>query len=296
MVTPQHEALHRIFRHDGELFARTVRHVLHEDVPTPIKVEILDTDMTETRPHIRRGDSVLLAEFLAEDAKQRYIIIVESQLRQDGDKDRRWPYYIAYMHEKYECPVVLVVVCNDTATAKWARNPIRIGLPHLTSMTVTAWVLGPDNLGAITEVEQAAADPGLAVLAAITHSQSPEINDILEALADALQTIDTSTAEVLAELTAAGLANSDGLPIWRALMTTRAYPYHSPMRDWYREEGRVEGLQQAILRVLEARRMRVPDETRELILACRDDETLTKWLRRATLYSDLRHMFTPIPE
>jgi hypothetical protein len=61
MVTPQHEALHRIFRHDGELFARTVRHVLHEDVPTPIKVEILDTDMTETRPHIRRGDSVLLA-------------------------------------------------------------------------------------------------------------------------------------------------------------------------------------------------------------------------------------------
>jgi hypothetical protein len=89
MVTPQHEALHRIFRHDGELFARTVRHVLHEDVPVPLKVEILDTDMTEIRPHIRRGDSVLLAEFLAEDEHDRYIIIIESQLRKDDGRGRR---------------------------------------------------------------------------------------------------------------------------------------------------------------------------------------------------------------
>jgi hypothetical protein len=217
-------------------------------------------------------------------------------LRKDDDKDRRWPYYIAYMHEKYECPVVLVVVCNDTATARWARNPIRIGLPNLTSMTVTAWVLGPDNLGAITDVEQAASDPGLAVLAAITHSQSPEINDILEALADALQTIDTSTAEVLAELTAAGLANSDGLPIWRALMTTRAYPYHSPMRDWFREEGLAEGRARAVVEVLEARRISVSDADRDVILSCRDDNTITRWLTRAAVITDLRDLFAPVPE
>jgi hypothetical protein len=225
MVTPQHEALHRIFQQDSELFARTMRHVFHQNVPVPDRVSILDTDFTEIRPHVRRGDSVLLAEFLVEERGRRYIVIVESQQREDEEKERRWPYYIAYLHDKYECPVILLVVCNDEETADWARTPIFIGLPDFPSLTVLAWVLGPDNLDIITDPEQASADVGFAVLAAITHSQSGQINDILEALSEALDTIDENTASVLAELTEAGLGGTDGLPIWRALMTTQTYPY-----------------------------------------------------------------------
>ncbi len=241
MVTPQHEAMHRIFQRDKELFARTMRHVFGEDVPVPREVSILDTDMTEARPHIRRGDSVLLAELLVEGKEDKYIVIVESQMRPDEEKERRWPYYIAYLHDKYECPVVLLVVCNDAATADWARTPITIGLAGLTCMIVLAWVLGPDNLDPITDPVQAKEDVGLAVLAAITHSRSGLISAILEALAGALDTIDTSTASVLAELAEAGLADTDGLPIWRALMATTTYPYVSHLRSQGREEGRQEG-------------------------------------------------------
>jgi hypothetical protein len=208
----------------------------------PREVSILDTDMTEIRPHIRRGDSVLLAELLVEGREDKYIVIVESQMRPDAEKERRWPYYIAYLHDKYECPVVLLVVCNDAATADWARTPITIGLGGLTCMIVLAWVLGPDNLIPVTDPAQAKEDVGFAVLAAITHSRSKSIGDILEALAEALDTVDTSTASVLAELAEAGLADTDGLQIWRALMATTSYPYVSQLRSQGREEGRQEGL------------------------------------------------------
>jgi hypothetical protein len=300
MVTPQHEALHRIFQQDSELFARTMRHVFHQNVPVPDRVSILDTDFTEIRPHVRRGDSVLLAEFLVEERGRRYIVIVESQQREDEEKERRWPYYIAYLHDKYECPVILLVVCNDGETADWARTPIFIGLPEFPSMTVLAWVLGPDNLDIITDPEQAAADVGFAVLAAITHSQSGQINDILEALSEALDTIDENTASVLAELTEAGLGGTDGLPIWRALMTTQTYPYVSQLRSQGREEGRQEGLAegraQAVVQVLEVRGIAIRDEDRDAILGCRDEETLTTWLNRATLVTDIRDLFSPRPE
>jgi hypothetical protein len=300
MVTPQHEAMHRIFQRDKELFARTMRHVFGEDVPVPREVSILDTDMTETRPHIRRGDSVLLAELLVEGKGDKYIVIVESQMRPDEEKERRWPYYIAYLHDKYECPVVLLVVCNDAATADWARTPITVGLGELTCMIVLAWVLGPDNLAPITDPAQAKEDVGFAVLAAITHSRSTLIGAILEALADALDAIDTSTASVLAELAEAGLADTDGLQIWRALMATTTYPYVSHLRSQGREEGRLEGRAEgraeAVVQVLAARRVETSDADRERILACRDNDTLTAWLSRAAVVTGTSELFAPLPD
>ena len=305
MVTPQHEAMHRIFQRDRELFVRTMRHVFHEDVPVPREVSILDTDMTEARPHMRRGDSVLLAELLVEGKDDKYVVIVESQMRPDKEKGRRWPYYIAYLHDKYECPVILLVVCNDAVTAEWARTPIAIGLGELTSMIVFAWVVGPDNLSPIMDPVEAKEDVGLAVLAAITNSRSGRIGDILEALAEALDTIDTSTAGVLAELAEAGLADTDGLPIWRALMTTSTYPYVSHLRSQGRAEGRVEGLAEgrvegraearaeAVVQVLAARQVEIPDADRERILACRDDDTLTAWLSKAAVIRGISELFTP---
>lgn len=94
-VSPPHEALHRLFRHDRGLFARTVRNVFQVDVPVPDSVSLMDTDFTEVRPHVRRGDSVLLAELHVEDSTQRYIVLIEAQLSENKDKKRSWPYYVA---------------------------------------------------------------------------------------------------------------------------------------------------------------------------------------------------------
>jgi len=146
--TSQHEALHRIFLQDEALFARAAAQVLGVIVQEPERVTVLNNDLTTVEPLERRADSVLMAEWLVDDPDGRYILIVESQTDPDGARRRRWPYYIAYLQDKYGCPVVLLVVCSKKATARWARQPIEIGLPDLIVMIVHPVVLGPDNVQA----------------------------------------------------------------------------------------------------------------------------------------------------
>lgn len=214
--TPQHEALHRIFTHDSDLFARTIRQVFGTDVPVPSHVSLLNTDYTIAsglhkrvpEVHDRRGDSALLAELLVEGRDNQYVIIVESQTDPDPDAEYQWPFYTAYLHDKYQCPVVLLVVTSKRKTARWARKPIKIGLPNLICLLVYPAVLGPDNVAAITDPCIAEADPGFAVFSAITHSRSHQIDVILETLAGALSTVDEETGSLLAEFTEAGLGDN----------------------------------------------------------------------------------------
>jgi hypothetical protein len=55
------------------------------------------------------------------------------------------------------------------------------------------------------------------------------------------------------------------------LATTRRYP----------ELGVLSLLAQAVLTVLEARRLRLSDDQRATVLACTDPDTLAIWLQRA---------------
>src|ERR1700676_975584 len=142
--TSQHEALHRIFLQDEALFARAAAPVLGVIVQEPTRVTALNNDLTTVEPLERRADSVLMAEWLVDDPDGRDILIIESQTDPDEARRRRWPYYIAYLQDKYDCPVVLLVVCSKKATARWARRPIEIGLPDLIVMIVHPVVLGPD--------------------------------------------------------------------------------------------------------------------------------------------------------
>ena len=296
--TSQHEALHRIFLQDEALFARAAAHILGIVVQEPQQVTVLSNDLTTVKPLERRPDSVLMAEWLIDDPAGRYILIIESQTEPEETRLRRWPYYIAYLHDKYECPVVLLVVCNKEYTARWARQPIVIGLPDLTCMLVHPVVLGPDNVPAVTDMTEAGLDVTYAVFSALTHSRSPKVGAILEALAGALKAIDRDTALTLAEITEVGLGETAGQQKWRELMTKQLTPYVSEFRRQGIEEGRAEGRAQgeaagqarAILQILDRREVAVDDSSREQIVSCTDLETLTAWLDRsltATQVSDL---------
>ncbi|WP_237519348.1 hypothetical protein [Streptomyces sp. HUCO-GS316] len=87
-----------------------------------------------------------------------YLLAVEAQSRRVADKLNSWTYYLAHLYAKYELPPILLVLCQDKSTASWAAAPIRIGLPTHTSIAVFPLVLGPDNLPAITDPEEAARD------------------------------------------------------------------------------------------------------------------------------------------
>jgi hypothetical protein len=293
--TPQHEALHRIFQIDKKLFARTISKILGADLTDPDKVTVLDSDLSEPRTHVRKADSVLLAELLVETAETRYIVVIESQTDEDEEKWFTWPYYISHLRDKHRCEVILIVVSSSAKTAQWARQPIICGLPGLTCMIVTPAGLGPDNVPLVTDLAEACADVGGAVFSSLTHKSSPEVGGILEVLSAALGTLDVETAKLLAELTEAGLAGSGGLLIWRNLMTTTAYPYVSQLRAQGqaegREEGREEGRAQVIADVLDQRKISLTAQERQHILDCTDAAVLDLWVSRMLTVTTAAELF-----
>jgi hypothetical protein len=297
--SPQHEALHRIFQHDPALFARAIARALNVKTSEAVHLSELNVDLTETRPIERRADSVLRVEFMVEDPGGDYILIVESQTERDDTRRKSWPYYITFVQNKYDCDVVLLVVCSRKATAKWAREPVEIGRPGLVCLTMTPVVLGPDNVPPLTTPEEAAGDLPFAVFAALTHSRGRKVGAILEALASALNTIDTAVASELAEFTEAGLGDTAGLKIWRTLMATETFPYMSETRVKGRLEGRAEGRAEgrveegvrAVLRVLKRRDVAVDDDSRERIESCANLETLETWLDRAVTAHKVKELF-----
>lgn len=80
----------------------------------------------------------------AETDEGTYLLVVESQGRPDDDKRSSWAYYLSYLYAKYRWEPVLIVLTQSRATARWARRPIRLGLPGWHSLTVRPLVLSPD--------------------------------------------------------------------------------------------------------------------------------------------------------
>ncbi|MGH1555738.1 hypothetical protein ACRAWF_39605 [Streptomyces sp. L7] len=109
-------------------------------------------------------------EFDGED----FLLAVEAQERRDDRKEQSWAYYVAYLQSKYKLPVLLLVVCRDRATAKWAAGPFDCGTRGWTVQRTCPLVVGPDNLPMITDVRSAAKNPAMAAFSALTHANSPE--------------------------------------------------------------------------------------------------------------------------
>jgi predicted transposase YdaD len=62
-------------------------------------------------------------------------------------------------------------------------------------------------------------------------------------------------------------------------------------REQGREEGRAEGATRALLGVLDARGIDVPDAARERILRCAELEQLETWVRRSVTVSTIDDLF-----
>ncbi len=296
MVSSQHEAMHRIFRHDPGPFAR-VFHTLDLPFSDPLEVEHLSVDLTEIEPIERRADTVLRIVT----AESTFLLVVEAQSKKEATRPRAWAYYVAYLHAKYKIPVVLVVVCRNRATAKWAEGPHEIGHATWPCVILRPLVLGPHNVPVITTVEAALADLPLAALSAITHATSPEIGAILEALSAALHLAgDRDDAQIYAELVELGLGRTRGARIWRKLMSVPLSFFRSEtsqrMRREAREEGREvgleEGVSKSVLRILRRRGIDVPSAAENKIVSCHDRGLLGEWLDRAITAQTVDEVFS----
>lgn len=225
MVSSPHEAMHRVFQDHPGLFSR-VGPALGVDFPAYTSFDVMPTDLTELQPVERRVDTLLRFDTERDGS---FLLAVEAQGRKDPAKLASWAYYLGYLNSKHEVPPVLLVVCQDRATARWASQPIRIGPAAWTSFAVFPLVAGPHNLPVITDPAEAAEDLALAVLAAVTHAKEPDVGAILKALSAALRDVPEDVADPLTELTAQGLGKLPAADLWRNLMAVDLSFYKSPI-------------------------------------------------------------------
>lgn len=199
------------------------------------------------------------------------------------------------LHTKYRCPVTLLVICPYKTTARWARKPIEIGPAERACLTMRPFVLGPDNVPAVTELAQAQEDVAFAVLSALTHGRTAQAGAILETLSTALDSLDIDAAVYFAEFAEAGLGKTVAGKTWNGLMATQTYKYQSQLRTEGKVEGRAEGEARgraaSVLRVLEQRGVHVPSTVYEQVMACTDPDTLENWLDRSLTATSVEDLF-----
>lgn len=285
MASSPHQQKHDIFKEDLDLTARVLRDFFHLDIPEVVEASELDTDHSAPVV-VRQSDTVIELKT----TESPLIVVIEPQGRVKADKPGAWAWYLSRIHAKYRCPVELIVICHDQATADWARRPMGVpGIGGRQSLAVSPLVLGPDNTPRITDPRLAAADIHKAILCALTHSGDPELAAILDALALALDTLDTELADRLAEFTEDGLGAGPAGEHWRHLMDTKSYRFTSiSAQEFERQaeergkaEGRAEGKAETLLRILAHRGIDVPADQQARILRCHDLVQLDVWLDQA---------------
>ncbi|MFI6320863.1 hypothetical protein ACIBG8_25220 [Nonomuraea sp. NPDC050556] len=283
MVTPRHEGLTKITTLDLGHTAQMLQELFDLPLNPSRGASLISCGLSECIPTEYRADAALL--YGPRDAKLG--VVIEVQLKKDVRKHESWLAYIANLRARDHCGVCLVVICPDQTTARWARKPIETGHPGL---VLTPLVIGPDNTPVITDVAEAVGNIGLAAVSAITHGKHPQIKTILAVLAKALDSIDREMAQEYADCVIVAL-DGDAQEEMKRMMAAKSYLYQSDYAQKLRAEGRAEGEAEAILMVLDARRVLLSEGDRDRIRSCTDLAVLDEWVRRAIVVESADDLF-----
>ncbi len=306
MVTSTHESLHRFFRDHPEAITPAFQCVGMANFPEAAHVRLLPNDLTEIKPLERRVDTAMQIE---PSDGQPFILAFESQGRVDEAKRRSWPYYLEYLHNRYRCPVVLVVLCQNPATATWARRPLCNEATFWTSRIMYPFVLSPDNVPLLGEIDES--QLLLRVFSAVIHGPRSD-GDGLFKLAQTLKQADPETCNDLGAYVLLGLGSLPIAESWRKMLsmdieTLRTSPVFAEMLDEHDRKvtadaaaqglarGMAQGMAEAkvetILRILEKRSIELAGSEKSAILGCADRGQLDAWIDAALFATSARDLF-----
>lgn len=277
-----------MFRRRPQLAAELLTTVLGTDLPEFDHARLECGDFPDINPTEYRADAVVV---LANGTTPAVAVVVEVQLRPDKDKSWSWPVYLTTLRARLKCPTVLLVLCPDKRTATYCRRPITVA----PEFTLKPLVVSPTDVPVVTDPEVAAANPQMAVLSAIGHGDHPDSETILTILTTCVLPTPHGTRYI--DLVA-GLLPDAARHFLESLMTA-GYEYQNELiRTYYFEgktegktEGTAEGEAKALLTVLEARGLSVPESIRTQISECTDLEQFDTWLRRAASADSLNEVF-----
>jgi hypothetical protein len=201
-------------------------------------------------------------------------VIIEPQLRDSETKRYSWPVYVTTARRVAKCPAaVLVVLCPDPAEAAKCRRLIRTGHPAFDLAPIVIDSGGPPG-------RDGTGGPYLTVFAAsmggIDMGSEPGARRVLDAMASA----EVSDADRL-RMTAIilRLASDAARQILEAMMTTSEY--EKTFVERIHDQGIAEGKAEAVLKLLDARRLTLSQEQRQRVTSCTDSAQLDRWFDRA---------------
>ncbi|MEV4113564.1 hypothetical protein [Nonomuraea sp. NPDC049695] len=294
MSSPRHDALINMFADRPQLAVEILRDFMGVDLPdTLLWVE-------KTTFNTRRSDDIeadLVITLGPPQSPPVHAIILEIQ--QDKTKDaRQFARYAAALWLMLGCDVSVLVVCPDRVVAAHYAQPIESGL---TGYRLRPWVLGPDEIPAIVDPQEAAAHIDLAAMSVMVHGRDRKV---VEAFTAALADVTDEHSPDYYEY-----AYSMSVPEIRRLMeeimksASTQWPVYSPFaREHFgrglaqgkaegKTEGKAEEAVRLLLLVLDARGLDVPEDARAQITACADIAQLEAWTTRAATAQTLQDLF-----
>jgi hypothetical protein len=278
MPSQLHETLIEMFRSRPALAAELLDGPLHGALPEYEEAHLSSAELTDVAPTEYRADAVVT---LTRSGVEVLAVVVEVQLRVDAKKRHSWPAYVATLHARLGCPVVLLALCPDTRVATWAADQIILGPP---GSRITPMAFGPERIPVITDPSAARRTPELAVLSTLAHADRSDPIPLFEALVNALDVIDASHAALYHDVMLTALPTATR-KLLEDYMTTTNYPFQSDFarRHYAAGEagGKTLGKAEAVLAVLQARGIEIPAEARAKISECTDLDRLDEWIRRA---------------
>lgn len=209
-------------------------------------------------------------------------VVLEIQRGWDSSKRRMWKLYVAQLEAELDVDAALLVYCPDLRIARRYRDLFEFdGL----CLSLRPMIFTPSDVPLVVDAELARANPALTVLSAICHGNDAQVEATFPAVMAALRSLSPKTAILYYDVVLAGLPTV-ARTRWEAFMTTDVgYEYRSELlrelAAQHEEAGAARGEARAVLTVLEGRKVTVPAEIRERILACTDPEQLHSWLIRA---------------
>lgn len=280
-----HEGIVALVREKPELAADLLRQLLHVAVPAFTEARLAEASLNDLVPTEYRADAVVLLV----DGTPVFGIIVEAR---SGSGEAVHLADVRHQRaSRYRCPVVVLVVTPDAATARWAAEPVDLGGD-------TSWrslVVGPEGIPVITDPSAATREPHLAVLSAMAHGRDDDVGTAV-AVAAAAASGAATLPEPLRMLCFALIESSLGDAARKTFeMLPQNERFMSELMSKLTSERQVrslaEGEARALLRVLERRDIATSVEQRERVLACSDLATLEAWLDRAAMAPTAQEVF-----
>ncbi|MFZ6184306.1 hypothetical protein [Nannocystis pusilla] len=285
-----HEALVQLVRHAPALIPDLLWP--GERAPGPVRItaaEFVDLNFAEHRA------DVVLGLGGAQDRPDE-ALVVEVQVERDPRKRWTWPVYVAGLRARLGCPVTLVVVSLDREVARWCAEPIDLGRRRT---TVHPWVLGPEAVPAITDLERARELPELAVLSVAAHADDPGAEHIALVALEATRELDDQRGILYPDFVVALLGRVARTALEKLLMANGSW---EPLSDMFRKpwldgiatgeaKGIAKGKADMLLKLLQLKGFAPSDEQRGRVLDCRDEAQLDAWAARVLTATRLDEVF-----